>query len=65
MSSKRYPEEFKIETVKQITERGHPVAEVASRIGVSSIVCTRGSNTTVCQRVKTVNVEVRQKKFVV
>lgn len=34
MSSKRYPEEFKIETVKQITERGHPVAEVASRIGV-------------------------------
>lgn len=35
MSSKRYPEEFKIETVKQITERGHSVAEVASRIGVS------------------------------
>lgn len=35
MSSKRYPEEFKIEAVKQITERGHPVAEVASRIGVS------------------------------
>ena len=35
MSSKRYPEEFKIDTVKQITERGHPVAEVASRIGVS------------------------------
>ena len=35
MSSKRYPEEFKIEAVKQITERGYPVAEVASRIGVS------------------------------
>ncbi len=35
MNSKRYPEEFKIEAVKQITERGHPVAEVASRIGVS------------------------------
>ena len=35
MSSKRYPEEFKIETVKQITERGYPVAEVAARIGVS------------------------------
>ena len=33
MSSKRYPEEFKIETVKQITERGHPVTEVVSRIG--------------------------------
>jgi len=35
MSSKRYQEEFKIEVVKQITERGHPVAEVAGRIGVS------------------------------
>ncbi|MBN8765637.1 MAG: transposase, partial [Thiobacillus sp.] len=28
MSSKRYPEEFKIEAVKQVTERGHPVADV-------------------------------------
>ena len=35
MSSKRYPEEFKIEAVKQITERGHAVADVANRIGVS------------------------------
>jgi transposase len=35
MSSKRYPEEFKIEVVKQVTERGHTVAEVSSRIGVS------------------------------
>ena len=34
MSSKRYPEEFKIEATKQITERGYPVAEVAARIGV-------------------------------
>ena len=30
-----YPEEFKIEAVKQITERGHKVAEVSARIGVS------------------------------
>lgn len=36
MSAKRYTEEFKIEAVKQITERGHPVAEVASRLGVST-----------------------------
>lgn len=35
MSNKRYTEEFKIEAVKQVTERGHPVTEVASRIGVS------------------------------
>lgn len=35
MSSKRYPEEFKFEAVKQVTERGHAVADVASRLGVS------------------------------
>lgn len=36
MSSKRYPEEFKIEAVRQITDRGHSVAEVASRLGVTT-----------------------------
>lgn len=35
MSSKRYPDEFKIEAVKQVTERGYAVADVANRIGVS------------------------------
>lgn len=35
MSSKRYPEEFRIEAVKQVTERGHAVADVAARIAVS------------------------------
>ena len=30
-----YPEEFRIEAVRQITERGHKVAEVSARIGVS------------------------------
>ena len=35
MSNKRYAEEFKIEAVKQVTERGHAVADVAARIGVS------------------------------
>lgn len=35
MSSQRYTEEFKIEAVKQISERGYPVAEVSSRLGVS------------------------------
>lgn len=35
MSSKRFPEEFKIEAVKQITEKRYPVVEVASRLGVS------------------------------
>jgi transposase len=35
MSSRRYPEEFKIEAVKQITEKRYSVAEVSSRLGVS------------------------------
>jgi transposase len=35
MSNLRYPEEFKIEAVKQVTERQRPVAEVAERLGVS------------------------------
>ncbi|MDW2329112.1 transposase, partial [Vibrio sp. 1401] len=33
MSSKRYPEEFKIKAVKQVTEKGHSVADVANRLG--------------------------------
>lgn len=35
MSGKRYTEEFKIAAVKQVTDRGHPTAEVAERLGVS------------------------------
>lgn len=34
MSGKRYTDEFKIEAVKQVTERGHSVAEVAQRLGI-------------------------------
>ncbi|MCQ4323125.1 IS3 family transposase [Stutzerimonas stutzeri] len=36
MSNPRYPEEFKIEAVKQVTDRGLPVAEVAARLGMST-----------------------------
>ena len=32
-TGKRYTEEFKIEAVKQITERGYSVQEVAKRLG--------------------------------
>jgi transposase len=35
MSAKRYPEDFKIEAVKQVTDRGYKVAEVAQRLGVT------------------------------
>ena len=36
MSSKRYPEEFKIQAVRQVTDRGHSVAEVAGRLRVTT-----------------------------
>ena len=36
MSSKRYPDEFKIEAVKQVTDRGYSVAEVARRPGATT-----------------------------
>ena len=36
MASKRFTDEFKAEAVKQVSERGYPVTEVAERLGVSS-----------------------------
>ena len=36
MSAKRYPEEFKIEAVKQIVDRGYSVADVAKRLDVTT-----------------------------
>jgi transposase len=36
MNHKQFTEEFKIEAVRQVTERGFAVKEVAARLGVSS-----------------------------
>jgi transposase len=36
MSSKRFTEEFKLEAIKQITERQYSIAEVSARLGVST-----------------------------
>ncbi|WP_370646783.1 IS3 family transposase [Marinomonas rhizomae] len=36
MSKTRYPEQFKIEAVKQVTEAGFSVAEVANRLGTTT-----------------------------
>lgn len=36
MKGKRYTEEFKIEAVKQVTERGYSVADVAQRLGTTT-----------------------------
>ena len=35
MSKSNFSEEFKLDAVRQITERGYPVAEVSQRLGVS------------------------------
>ena len=36
MNNRRYTKEFKIEAVKQITERGYSVQEDAERLGVTT-----------------------------
>ncbi len=35
MSNQRYPEEFKIQAVKQVSEKRFSVSEEAARLGVS------------------------------
>ena len=35
MSGNRYTEEFKVEAVRQCTALGHPVKDVAKRLGIS------------------------------
>ena len=35
MGRKRYTEDFKVEAVCQVTEAGHGVYDVASRLGIS------------------------------
>ena len=35
MRGKRYPEEFKIQAVKQVTDQGRTMTSVAERLGVS------------------------------
>lgn len=35
MKGTRYTAEFKVEAVKQVIERGHRIADVAKRLGVS------------------------------
>jgi len=47
MSGKRYTEEFKIEAVKQVTDRGYKTSDVAKRLGVTTKACTTGSRNTV------------------
>ncbi|EOI9190858.1 transposase [Salmonella enterica subsp. enterica serovar Typhimurium] len=36
MSDKRYPEEFKIEAVRQVVERGHSVSSAATHLDITT-----------------------------
>lgn len=36
MSGKRYADEFKIEAARPVTVRGHKVADVAQRLGITT-----------------------------
>ncbi len=36
MKGMRYPDEFRSEAVKQITERGYSIADVAKNLGIST-----------------------------
>ncbi len=36
MSNKRYPDEFKVEAVKQVVDCGHSVADMADRLGMTT-----------------------------
>jgi len=36
MAGERYNEEFKIAAVKQVTENGHSIADVAKRLGITT-----------------------------
>ena len=36
MGQSRFTEDFKIDAIKQITERGHSIADVSQRLGVST-----------------------------
>ena len=39
MKGKRYSEEFKREAVKQASERGYSVSDVAKRLGTTPTAC--------------------------
>lgn len=36
MSGKRYPEEFKIEAVTQVVDRGYSISSVATRLDITT-----------------------------
>ena len=67
MSGKRYTEEFKVEAVKQVTDRGYSIADVAKRLGVTTKslydwVNRYGANAEQYQSTKQQNDEIKRLK---
>ena len=67
MSGKRYPEDFKIEAVRQVTDRGYKVSEVAQRLGVTvkslhDWISKYGSNSSQHQALTSQQEEIRKLK---
>lgn len=65
MSGKRYPEDFKIEAVRQVTDRGYKVAEVAQRLGVTvksmhDWISKYGSNSSQQEEIRKLKAELRR-----
>ncbi|MGX1019744.1 transposase-like protein [Pseudomonas sp. Y3 TE3536] len=48
MSRQRYPEEFKIGAVKQVTDKGRPVTDIAQRLGMSVYSLYAWTRSTAC-----------------
>jgi transposase len=67
MSGKRYTDEFKIEAVKQVTERGYKLSDVSDRLGVTTKslhawVAKCGNPSSQRQAIDTQQDEIRQLK---
>ena len=67
MSGKRYPEDFKIEAIRQVTDRGYKIAEVAQRLGVTvksmhDWISKYGSNSNQHQALTSQQEEIRKLK---
>ena len=67
MSGKRYPEDFKIEAIRQVTDRGYKIAEVAQRLGVTvksmhDWISKDGSNSNQHQALTSQQEEIRKLK---
>ena len=63
MSGKRYPEEFKIQAVEQVTKQGHSLASVSERLGISYKSLSDWIKRYISQQVSVVRMMSKMQKF--